>query len=211
MEPRIQIPTKSSVNSDTAGPRAGFEEHSESHQAGLLSLVLPPPLTTCCCRERAAEDVSQIAPPQVRLRTQGIHMQACRTPNWSAFHSNCFTMPAPHACTRTSANLEGPSHARRGEVPAARVLSALCCPLLSHTFYEPPKLPGAAALSGRDRPPGGALGPSMSQAASGGGRKGNTGVRCEGGVCKNEPRAAGGDLSCPHSATEQRLREGLRQ
>lgn len=145
-------------------------------------------MTTCSCRERAAEDVSQIAPPQVRLRTQGIHMQACRTPNWSAFPSNCFTVPVPHACARTSANLEGPSHARGGEVPAARVLRALCCPLLSHTFYEPPKLPGAAVLSGRDWPPGGALGPSISQAAPGGGCKGNTGVRCEGGVCKNGQR-----------------------
>lgn len=72
---------------------------------------------------------------EVKLRIQGIQIQALLTPNSGAFLSSSPTS------TLTSGNLEDSLPHLGGRGGAAGALRVLCCPPLLHDFYEPSTRP----------------------------------------------------------------------
>lgn len=122
---------------------------------------------------------------KVRLRTQGFKHRPVRP-------------RTPPMCTQTPGNLEGSvPQPTSGSVGRCNLSAqgSLSCLLLLYDSYEPLKPRGAAALSGCDWPPSGALGPSVGQRPHRQNQpEENFGRQYEGRVFKNGQDAAGGTL-----------------
>lgn len=146
-------------------PQFGVTDLGQGPPDRLLSLVQLrppiPPLGAACQAERGSQPC--VKQPHcageglsVRPRMRGFEPKPVRTQSPSAFHS---------ALQYLHPDLWGPG----GPPPASGRVRR--CSLRSqgpgrlHGYSEPSRLRGAAALSGRNWPPGGAVGPCVGRAA----------------------------------------------